>query len=171
MAQVIDNEGIIPGGTKYDIEYDTQNLNSKKKFEPSICSKLCIAWPSRYIIKGYYNSLKAEDMPPLFDSHKTRSTLPKAFKAWDAQVDTWKKNKKNASRPSVQKLILGQLSWTFYVGAIFGIFAGILNCAGRPILLKLVIQCFMPNSIYSEQDMIYILIFFAFAVIGEGFCK
>ena len=93
MAQVIDNEGIIPGGTKYDIEYDTQNLNSKKKFEPSICSKMCIAWPSRYIIKGYYNSLKAEDMPPLFDSHKTRSTLPKAFKAWDAQVDTWKKNK------------------------------------------------------------------------------
>ena len=30
MAQVIDNEGVVPGGTKYDIEYDTQNLNSKK---------------------------------------------------------------------------------------------------------------------------------------------
>ena len=124
--------------------------------DPGFFQRAFFSWLMPYVISGYSDPLSFEEMPPLPQRFIARPLVAKAARLWDTKVadysrdvKAWEAKKRQRSgassppmpeQPSIISLIWEMQSSTVIISLVLSACQGVLNNAGRPVLLKLLIE-------------------------------
>ena len=103
-------------------------------------------------------------MPLVFKRLESKGNTDKALKRINEQ-------KSKGTFHSIKPIIFQQDNFHLRLGVFVSICQGVLNNFGRPLVLKLVIDAAMPDSNYTDQDIISIVIVFGAVIFFEVFCN
>ena len=126
--------------------------------DPGFLSRASFSWLVSYVIAGYSEPLSFDEMPPLPQRFVVRPLVAKAAKLWDEKaaayslaLKAWHQKRRQAPRgdepeepepeqPSIVTLFWEMQSSTVIASLALSACQGLLNNAGRPVMLKLLIE-------------------------------
>eukprot|EP00948_MAST-09A_sp_MAST-9A-sp1_P003381 g3381.t1 len=154
---------------KEDVNNDNNIIGieeNEDEKEPGYCSLLFYFWLIPLLVLGFKLQLKPQHMPKLFRRFQSK----KNAKAIDNSIEEHKAKGNGNPKIDVRSLLYrsGSSYWT--VGIFFAFCQGFLNCLGRPLTLKLVIDAALPDSGYSVVQIILVTILFGVVIFAEGLC-
>ena len=106
-------------------------------------------------------------MPHLRSELRSKARLREAKLMWDDMVEHWKAG--TGPKPSLYRMMWRMnRTWCIW-GLLLGVLQGVLNNAGKPILLNLMILAFSERQ--KDLNVIILLLLLGVVVLVEGWCK
>lgn len=156
------------GNNKGNDRHDDEGNDDEEVCIPWL-SRAFFIWILRYVYRGYSTPLHFEDMPPLQSRFKSHNVLKLAVKRWDEMYEAWEKQgRPESSQPTIYSLIWSLQKGTLLMGLALSTLQGLLNNAGRPVMLKFLIDAVAGDFPLSLGGCLGMAALFGLMVFAEG---